>query len=54
MKELYVYELVFIEDNLEKDSLNYQKIYNSYKYPYEKFLSYIFLPSVNIWKNKFS
>ena len=54
MKNLYVYELVFIEDSLKKENLKYQTIYNSYKYPYDKFLSYILLPSVNIWKNKFS
>jgi len=54
MENLYVYELVFIENNLEKEKLKYQDIYNNYKYPYEKFLYYILLPSVNIWKNQFS
>jgi len=54
IKNLYVYELVFIEDRLKQKGMKYQDIYNSYEYPYDKFLSYILLPSVNIWENKFS
>lgn len=54
IKNLDISELIFIEDNLKKENIEYNNIYNSYKYPYEKLLSYIFLPSVDIWKNKFS
>lgn len=53
-KNLYIYELVFIEDNLKKEQLKYERIKESYTYPYTKFLTYVLLPSVNIWKNKFS
>lgn len=54
MKNLYIYELIFIEENLKNQYLKYKQIYYKYRYPYTKFLSYILLPSVNIWKNNFS
>ncbi len=54
LNNIYIYELVFIEESLEKQNDKYKEFYNSYKYPYDKFLSNILLPSINIWQNKFS
>jgi hypothetical protein len=54
LHNLYIWEIIFIENELKQKYNEQKNIYEQYQEPYNKFLSIIFLPSVNIWKNPFS
>ena len=54
LSKLYIYELPSIANFVATQAELYKQKYLSNVAPYENFLSYILLPSVNIWINPFS
>lgn len=54
IENIYVVELLFIQEEMESEFNLYNTKYNQYMAPYNHFLSHIFLPSLDIWKDKFS
>lgn len=51
---LHLVELLFIQEAQETEFFKYKEKYDEYMAPYSHFLSHMFLPSLDIWKDKFS
>jgi len=54
LSHLYEYELISILSLQKAEADNLENIYDQYQAPYKYFLSYIYLPRINIWENPFS
>jgi len=54
LKNLYLYEYLFIKDTVKEDKKFLENKKTEYEAPYKYFLTNIYLPSVNIWSDKYS
>jgi len=54
LSNLYEYELITILASQAKQAHKLKSTYNQYQAPYKYFLSYLYLPKIDIWTDSFS